>query len=372
MVYTYHKNRQRLSDIYRLWLRRCDKVYIFSDEQWVDPFFNYSTVEVHPDNTSEKAKCLFNHTAGVLRHFAKYRKVKRPPCGEKNLWGKLSQMWSVMNKTWCVPHRGLKAEKGRSSSAQSDSCDQIDFLLVSGDDTFVILENLREYLDRIWTLHGAKERPSRPLYIGNFFQKAKREHVASRDPARGDLFTYASGAGYLINWATLQELMRCPPAVLAERTFAEDKMLGVCLEHRGLLPSSGGSVSALPRDPGSVSPLPLPFAIDAGLLVLTNGLPRSPKQVQAGTFLVHNIFGKRLYALSECIYGIGSKRKCIAKGSLFARMRVGELALPLSLSRENISRYIANISQYANISLPISLSHSTVFVTLALLFHFWI
>ena len=132
------------------------------------------------------------------------------------------------------------------------------------------------------------------------------------------------------------------------------------------------SVSALPRDSWSVPAPPLPYAIDAGLLVLTNGLPRSAKQVQAGTFLVHNIFGKRLYALSECIYGIGSKRKCIAKGSLFARMRVGELALPLSLSRENISRYIANISQYANISLPISLSHSTVFVTLALLFHFWI
>ena len=59
------------------------------------------------------------------------------------------------------------------SAYRSPRCDQIDFLLVSGDDTFVILENLREYLDRIWTLHGAKERPSRPLYIGNFFQKAK-------------------------------------------------------------------------------------------------------------------------------------------------------------------------------------------------------
>ena len=59
------------------------------------------------------------------------------------------------------------------SAYRSPRCDQIDFLLVSGDDTFVILENLREYLDRIWTLHGAKERPSRPLYIGNFFRKAK-------------------------------------------------------------------------------------------------------------------------------------------------------------------------------------------------------
>ena len=48
MIYTYHKSRQKLSDALRTWAMDCDRLYVFSDEVWVDPFFNVSTIEVHP------------------------------------------------------------------------------------------------------------------------------------------------------------------------------------------------------------------------------------------------------------------------------------------------------------------------------------
>ena len=96
----------------------------------MDPYFNISTFEVHP-------ACPINESVKTSKR-----------CMEKNLWGKVWQMWLAMNKTWCVPNHVL-AETG--SPAQAVACDHIDFLLVNGDDTFVIMENMRQFLREAWT-----------------------------------------------------------------------------------------------------------------------------------------------------------------------------------------------------------------------------
>ena len=288
MIYTYHGNRQRLDDMLRLWLSRCDKVYIFSDEQWVDPFFNISTVEVHPACTAIEKLSMANS------------------CKETNMWGKLWQMWLAMNRTWCVPNHVL-AERG--SAANVVPCDHIDFLLVNGDDVLVIMENLRQFLHEVWTTFGAREHPRRPLYIGNFFQRVLRKPVAARDPALGDFFTYASGAGYLVNWALLQELLQCTQQVVREVIWSEDKMLSVCLEQRGVLKNLTVASWSKILKQKTRKQAPLPNAINVEARILMN-LP-SPQDIRADTMLIHYMAGKTPFDLSQHIYGSNSTRMCI-------------------------------------------------------------
>ena len=229
----------------------------------------------------------------------------------------------------------------------SRSCDNIDFLLVGGDDTLIIMENLRPLLADLWNRYGVKDRPMQPLYMGSFFENVKRQRLAAnvtRKHHDRNTFTYASGAGYIVNRASLQALMRCEPKLVAEPVHSEDKMLGVCLEQRGLVNRTVSNLSVVQENISrgqirgrpsaySITRFPSAIRINSRISVMFD---IKDKSYGRNVFLFHYVSGPKLFMLYESIKGFAAQRECVRKG--FIRLPPGRRPRNMSGLGDRIRR----------------------------------
>jgi hypothetical protein len=96
-----------------------------------------------------------------------------------------------------------------------------DYFYVAGDDTFLIVENLRAYLDTL----TAKETERQPLYLGSPIRYRDETYVVG-------------GSGYVLSRVALHRLVNeaLPLCWTNVQTSAEDKALGICLASIGIDP----------------------------------------------------------------------------------------------------------------------------------------
>lgn len=116
-----------------------------------------------------------------------------------------------------------------TSVAQSQLLDEYDFFLLSGDDVYVIVENLKDYLKYISYKAKRENRESSdpPIFIGRKMQQNKL------------LWFYHGGSGYVMNRAAVRILVdlfeRRPAECLTNvHTSMEDVMTARCLLHGGI------------------------------------------------------------------------------------------------------------------------------------------
>jgi hypothetical protein len=189
--------------------------------------------------------------------------------------------------------------------------------------------------------------------MGSFFENVKRQRLAAnvtRKHHDRDTFTYASGAGYIVNWASLQALMRCEPKLVAEPVYSEDKMLGVCLEQRGLVDKTVTDLSVVQRNirrgeirgrPSAYSSTEFPSAIRINSRINTV-FNINNKNYARNTFLFHYISGPKLFMLHESIKGFAAQRECVRKGS-GTDASSSELAVPSSTV---VSAFVVVVSAF--------------------------
>lgn len=202
MMYTFHSNRQKAYDVVQTWARYCDHLFVFSDELFrfssnIDPALNFTTIEVHAEPWWRLGWSY-----------------KWP----ENMWGKLWSMWTWVNKTVC--HPPSKSEK---------QCVHFDFLLVNGDDTYVVMENLRSYLASTEIMES--QRNGKPLYIG------KEKECFDQEEIYGicrDRVLFADGCGYLVNRVAFDVMLRCDQKLIDIPTWCEDVMTSKCLGKFGV------------------------------------------------------------------------------------------------------------------------------------------
>jgi glycoprotein-N-acetylgalactosamine 3-beta-galactosyltransferase len=144
-----------------------------------------------------------------------------------------------------IPHEGPEEygniwQKVRStwSYVYDNYYDQYDFFHIGGDDLYILVENLRLYLesDEITlaanggvSLPTGNETSAYPLFLGRrFAEQGKMNRIFN-----------SGGAGYTLNKAALKALVvdAFPVCFPHLRTFAEDVMVAECLrEHVQVFP----------------------------------------------------------------------------------------------------------------------------------------
>jgi hypothetical protein len=133
-----------------------------------------------------------------------------------------------------LPHRGKEEyanmwQKTRSMLAFmfDNYIDEYDYFHVLGDDTYVIVENLRNYLSLLEALE--RGRDTRPLYIGQ---------PIGWSTDIGDVVGNGGGPGYILNRFALRRfVLEALPTCLAEvRYFAEDQFVAMCMKEMDIPP----------------------------------------------------------------------------------------------------------------------------------------
>jgi hypothetical protein len=121
-----------------------------------------------------------------------------------------------------VPHHGKEAydnmwQKTRSILAYmfDNYYDDYDYFYLSGDDTHLIVENLRRYL---YTVEQSHNVSTEPLYMGMPYKY------------RGVLYN-SGGAGYVLNRVALKQLVvdAFPKCFAKAKVSAEDRFVAMCL-----------------------------------------------------------------------------------------------------------------------------------------------
>eukprot|EP00747_Dinoflagellata_sp_TGD_P132304 gnl/TRDRNA2_/TRDRNA2_175069_c0_seq2.p1 gnl/TRDRNA2_/TRDRNA2_175069_c0~~gnl/TRDRNA2_/TRDRNA2_175069_c0_seq2.p1 ORF type:complete len:239 (-),score=20.79 gnl/TRDRNA2_/TRDRNA2_175069_c0_seq2:27-743(-) len=234
-------------------------------------------------------------------------------------WPKLWQIWSMMSKVWCREHQTL-------------DCDHIDYLLVGGDDTLVIMENLRHYLSILHS-YVSREAPPQPIYMGHFFSQVLRSSYLNLTQEYENI-TYASGGGYIINRPILDSILRCSEQSI-KALHAEDLMTGKCLWEQQTIPlwvegwplpdglakqhTTDSSIPGLAKQHAKDNSIQVPVAFEplsprprAEKVLHHNGEHvRGP--VQPESFMFHSVFGAQRLGLHAAIYGSrdGRHRQCV-------------------------------------------------------------
>jgi UDP-glucose 4-epimerase len=256
MIYTCSKTRQRFLDQLQTWLIRCDHIFAFSDEKWSIPEYNVTTIKLDPD-----------------------------PGSSRNLWGKLRMMWSILDRLWCPP----TGVKGYKTSAQ---CVSFDLLLVCGDDTYVVVENMKTQLTQIFgdTIQG------REIYAGEPFPyPSPWWNDDLGDPFLRGIgpFMYNSGAGYFVSWETMQHLLQCQDD---RKTWAEDVATAKCL-----LSTGSSKVKAQRLTDNHSRPLVL-WDLDERDISRESPFIFARTDVSPHTFLLHGVSHQSLFRLHNMIY----------------------------------------------------------------------
>jgi hypothetical protein len=121
-----------------------------------------------------------------------------------------------------LPHRGEEKydnmwQKTRSILAfmYDNYIDEYDYFYVCGDDGYIIVENLRNYIHLLESIEGGRD--TRPLYFG---------HQVPLD----DFIMNGGGAGYALNRLVLQRfvLEALPACLVDEEVAIEDVYVGKC------------------------------------------------------------------------------------------------------------------------------------------------
>lgn len=173
-IYTYEKKHPQLKSVAETWGWRCDG------------FFAASTKTV--DDPSQDG-----YGAIHLPH--------EGPESYDNMWQKTRSILSYMHDNYLEDY---------------------DYFYLSGDDTHLIVENLRNVLDSM------SVDPNTPLYLG--------QSIPLRSLDRGEYFI-GGGPGYVLNRATLRMavqhvLPHCQPH---RQVSSEDRFLGDCLREVGIV-----------------------------------------------------------------------------------------------------------------------------------------
>jgi len=179
VVYTVAATHDRIPAILETWGQKCDGFMVASTKTDTDLY----TVEI-PHQGDE--------------HY-------------QNIWQKVRSIWSYIYDNYA---------------------DDYDFFHIGGDDLYLIVENLRLYLEseEILKLAGGAGYPQ-PIFLGRRFQEQGNK----------SLMFNSGGSGYTMNRAALKALVVdqmpkegvCGPHL---RTFAEDVMVARCFRHMGLVP----------------------------------------------------------------------------------------------------------------------------------------
>jgi len=141
MIYSHKKNRQLQRESFISWGQDCDEFLAFSDETWEDKEAGFTTIEVHPKHGTEA-----------------------------NLVGKLREAFKVVQK--------------RVDSGELD----FDALVVSGDDAFWLMPNLRYEMETNQEVINASQHKG--FLYGHIFLDRHR--------------SFASGAGYVMDKKALK------------------------------------------------------------------------------------------------------------------------------------------------------------------------
>jgi len=179
IVYTIEAHHSRIPPIQQTWGQKCDGFVVVSDA--TDPILG--TVHVPHEGNEEYG----------------------------NIWQKIRSAWSYVYDNYY---------------------EQYDWFHIGGDDLYVLVENLRLYLESEeiqLATNGGKSLPDSsptsqyPLFLGRRFKEQGKE----------DRIFNSGGSGYTINKAALKALVvdgfpKCMPHL---KTFAEDVMVAQCLRN---------------------------------------------------------------------------------------------------------------------------------------------
>jgi hypothetical protein len=117
-----------------------------------------------------------------------------------NMWQKVRSIWAYIDKHYD---------------------DDFDFVHLSGDDTYVVVENLRHFLQQVQEKIGADE----PVHLGQWIRQKNVPYIAG-------------GPGYTINRAALKRFVHeALPTCHAEQTASyEDRLFSQCMQSIGIRP----------------------------------------------------------------------------------------------------------------------------------------
>jgi len=187
MTYTLLSRRERIQAIRETWGRRCDGYLAFTEETDI----SISALGVSPQKMDQWTE------------------------SSSRMWQKTQLIWSVV--------------------ASSRLIDEYDFFLLGGDDMFVVVENLRDFLASDYIRRASGPNGSTPVYIG-------------RELKLNSFIRFNSGgAGYVLNRpavATLHDALVvnsedsgdvCMPSLYCNQ---EDVLVASCLSQFGVYPIS--------------------------------------------------------------------------------------------------------------------------------------
>lgn len=202
-VYTISKNHNKLQSIFDTWGPKCDGFMVASDK--TDP--NLHTVDIIHEGKEE-----YN-----------------------NIWQKVRSIWAYVYDNYY---------------------EKYDWFHIGGDDLYLLVENLRLYLESEEILTAANggiylpdesQNTAKPLFLGRRFKEG------------GDALRIfnSGGSGYTLNKAALKALVvdGFPTCMTHLRTFAEDVMVAQCLRNKiNVFPydtkDENGSERYMPFQPG--------------------------------------------------------------------------------------------------------------------------
>jgi len=214
VIYTYGGAHHRLRGIRETWAWRCDGFFAASTQ----------TVE-HPTEDGFGA-------------------VDLPHVGAEeyqNMWQKVRSIWSYVHDNYV---------------------DDFDYFFICGDDTHVIVENLRNFLTLMrhqqMQQNAQQQDPHQsfddiPLYTGHWIPRKTSYYVGG-------------GPGYVLNRKTLRVLVNqafpvCNTQVIAA---AEDRYMSNCLRNQGIFPNSSIDVTGAQRFHGMDANFVASFKGDRG------------------------------------------------------------------------------------------------------------
>jgi hypothetical protein len=143
-----------------------------------------------------------------------------------------------------LPHRGAEEYKNMWQKTRSilaflfdNYMDDYDYFHVAGDDTHVIVENLRNYLHLLESMEGGRDM--RPLYLG-----LQALFVGRRKFGWEPVYNLG-GPGYILNRLALRRLVtEALPTCRAEEVFfGEDLNVARCLYELGIFPVDTADVA---------------------------------------------------------------------------------------------------------------------------------
>lgn len=202
-VYTIAKNHEKLHNIRETWGQKCDGFMVASDKTDKD----LGTVNIPHEGPEEY----------------------------HNIWQKVRSIWSYVYDNYY---------------------EEYDWFHIGGDDLYLLVENLRLYLESEEVqlaanggtyLPDGKQKQQIPLFLGRrFAEQGNMERIFN-----------SGGSGYTLNKAALKSLVvkAFPVCMPHLKTFAEDVMVAQCLRNKiGVFPfdtkDDDGGERYMPFQPG--------------------------------------------------------------------------------------------------------------------------